>query len=500
MNPRELLMAFTTILLKEVRRFVRIWPQTLVPPAITVALYYVIFGSLIGSRIGPMGGFDYMQFVVPGLIMMAVITNSYANVVSSFFGAKYQHSIEELLVSPTPNYIILLGFTLGGVARGLCVGLIVTVLSLGFVHLQVQHLALTVLVVLLTAVLFSLAGLINAVHANNFDDVTIIPTFVLTPLIYLGGVFYSIDLLPAFWRALRSRVSRWFSSTLAAADLDTGMSDDSIFADTPLGKRSEVVSQYTPSLLVPVARERLRQKLLIEADKLPFEGADLWTAWELTWVDRDGKPEVGVAQLRVPCNSRAVFESKSLKLYLQSFSQTAFASAYDVVRTLELDLSVTVGTSLVVNLLSMSQAAQAGVATLQGECLDTLKLKMSIYRPDPGLLELVEDGQAAGEIVYSNLFRTVCPVTGQPDIASIQVNYFGTRIDQRSLLRYLVSYREYEGFHEHCVERIFIDIMDRCRPRDLSVYARYTRRGGIDINPFRSTGKTIPPHTRLARQ
>ncbi|MBP8925123.1 MAG: ABC transporter permease [Pseudomonadales bacterium] len=202
MNPRELLMAFTTILLKEVRRFVRIWPQTLVPPAITITLYFVIFGSLIGSRIGAMGGFDYMQFVVPGLIMMAVITNSYANVVSSFFGAKYQHSIEELLVSPTPNYIILLGFTLGGVARGLCVGLIVTVLSLGFVHLQVQHLALTVLVVFLTAVLFSLAGLINAVYANNFDDVTIIPTFVLTPLIYLGGVFYSMDLLPAFWRGV----------------------------------------------------------------------------------------------------------------------------------------------------------------------------------------------------------------------------------------------------------------------------------------------------------
>ena len=163
MNPRELFMAFATILVKEIRRFVRIWPQTLVPPAITITLYFVIFGSLIGSRIGQMGGFDYMQFVVPGLIMMAVITNSYANVVSSFFGAKYQHSIEELLVSPTPNYIILLGFTLGGVARGLCVGLIVTVLSLAFVHLQVQHLALTILVVFQTAGLFSLAGLINAV-------------------------------------------------------------------------------------------------------------------------------------------------------------------------------------------------------------------------------------------------------------------------------------------------------------------------------------------------
>jgi ABC-2 type transport system permease protein len=202
MNRHELFMAFLTILVKEVRRFVRIWPQTLVPPAITVALYYVIFGSLIGSRIGPMGGFDYMQFVVPGLIMMAVITNSYANVVSSFFGAKFQHSIEELLVSPTPNWVILLGFTIGGVARGLCVGLIVTVLSLAFTQLHVEHPLLTVLVVFLTAVLFSMAGLINAVFANSFDDISIVPTFILTPLTYLGGVFYSIDLLPAFWRAV----------------------------------------------------------------------------------------------------------------------------------------------------------------------------------------------------------------------------------------------------------------------------------------------------------
>lgn len=202
MNRHELFMAFLTILVKEVRRFVRIWPQTLVPPAITVALYYVIFGSLIGSRIGPMGGFDYMKFVVPGLIMMAVITNSYANVVSSFFGAKYQHSIEELLVSPTPNWVILLGFTIGGVARGLCVGLIVTVLSLAFTHLHVEHVALTMLVVFLTAVVFSMAGLINAVFANSFDDISIVPTFILTPLTYLGGVFYSIDLLPPFWRAV----------------------------------------------------------------------------------------------------------------------------------------------------------------------------------------------------------------------------------------------------------------------------------------------------------
>jgi len=202
MSPREIFVAFLTIVVKEVRRFMRIWAQTLLPPAITVVLYFVIFGKLIGSRIGDMGGFDYIQFVVPGLIMMAVINNSYANVVSSFFGAKFQHHIEELLVSPTPNWVILLGFTAGGVARGLCVGLIVTLLSLFFTRLHVQDIGLTVLVVLLTSVLFSLAGLINAVFADNFDDISIIPTFVLTPLTYLGGVFYSMELLPPFWREL----------------------------------------------------------------------------------------------------------------------------------------------------------------------------------------------------------------------------------------------------------------------------------------------------------
>lgn len=199
MSPQEQLIAFNTILYREIRRFMRIWIQTLVPPAITIVLYFVIFGSLIGSRIGEMDGFGYMEFVVPGLIMMAVITNAYSNVVSSFYGAKFQHSVEELLVSPVPNYIILLGFTLGGVARGLMVGFIVTLLSLFFTDLHIHSLGVTLAIVLLTAVLFSLMGFINAVYADSFDDISIIPTFVLTPLIYLGGVFYSISLLPAFW-------------------------------------------------------------------------------------------------------------------------------------------------------------------------------------------------------------------------------------------------------------------------------------------------------------
>ena len=193
-------IAFETIVLREIRRFGRIWLQTLVPPAITIGLYFVIFGNLVGKRIGEMGGFQYMEFIVPGLIMMAVIQNSYSNVVSSFFSHKFQHSVEELLVAPVPNYVILCGFIVGGMARGLAVGTIVTFISMLFADLEIQNLFITVTVVLLTSIVFALAGFINALFANSFDDISIIPTFVLTPLIYLGGVFYSVELLPPFWK------------------------------------------------------------------------------------------------------------------------------------------------------------------------------------------------------------------------------------------------------------------------------------------------------------
>ena len=195
-------IALQTLVTREIRRFMRIWVQTLVPPAITVMLYFVIFGNLIGSRIGEMGGFSYIQFVVPGLIMMGVITNSYGNVVSSFFNARFQHHVEELLVAPVPNYIILLGYISGGVARGLSVGLIVTLLATFFTTLDVHNVWVTIGVVIMTSALFSLLGFINAVFADNFDDISIIPTFVLTPLIYLGGVFYSVSLLPDFWATI----------------------------------------------------------------------------------------------------------------------------------------------------------------------------------------------------------------------------------------------------------------------------------------------------------
>lgn len=199
MNP-VWITAFNTILRREVIRFTRIWVQTLVPPAITMTLYFVIFGSLIGRRIGEMGGMDYMTFIVPGLIMMSVITNSYANVSSSFFSAKFQNFIEEMLVAAVPEQIILWGYITAGVVRGLMVGAVVVVVSLFFTDLQVHNIGVVIVVILMTAILFSILGFVNGVFANSFDDISIVPTFVLTPLTYLGGVFFSVSLLPGFWQ------------------------------------------------------------------------------------------------------------------------------------------------------------------------------------------------------------------------------------------------------------------------------------------------------------
>jgi len=191
---------YKTIVRKEVTRILRIWGQTVVPPAITMTLYFIIFGNLIGSRIGNMGGFDYMQFIVPGLIMMSVITSSYGNIVSSFFGAKFGRHIEELLVSPLSNWVILTGYVTGALTRGLMVGAVVTMVSLFFTRLEIQHPWITLSVLVLTSIVFAMAGLVNAIFAKKFDDIAIVPTFILTPLTYLGGVFYSISLLPDFWQ------------------------------------------------------------------------------------------------------------------------------------------------------------------------------------------------------------------------------------------------------------------------------------------------------------
>jgi ABC-2 type transport system permease protein len=186
--------------MKEIRRFMRIWIQTVLPAMVTTALYFVIFGNLIGSQIGDMEGFRYIDYIVPGLILMSLITNSYANVVSSFYSAKFQRNVEEMLVSPVPNYVILLGYMCGGMARGLVVGAAVTVVALFFSDIQFHNVLVTITIAILTAMLFSLGGFINAMFAKSFDDISIIPTFVLTPLTYLGGIFYTISLLPEFWQ------------------------------------------------------------------------------------------------------------------------------------------------------------------------------------------------------------------------------------------------------------------------------------------------------------
>ncbi|CAO1661226.1 MULTISPECIES: ABC transporter permease [Vreelandella] len=236
MNATQTLIALWTLVLKEIKRFTRIWPQTLLPPSITMAMYFIIFGNLIGSRIGDMDGFSYMDFIVPGLIMMSVITNSYSNVASSFFSNKFQRSIEEMMVSPMPNWVILAGFILGGMARGLGVGLIVTVVSLFFTRLTMEHPLLTVLVVVLTSALFSIGGFINALLANKFDDISIVPTFILTPLTYLGGVFYSISMLPDFWQGVSMlnpilyMVNVFRYGFLGVSDIPVGWALTAIFA------------------------------------------------------------------------------------------------------------------------------------------------------------------------------------------------------------------------------------------------------------------------------
>jgi ABC-2 type transport system permease protein len=229
-------VTFETIVTKEILRFTRIWVQTILPSVITTTLYFVIFGQLIGQRIGPMDGLAYLDFIVPGLVLMAVITNSYSNVVASFYSSKFSRYVEELLVSPAPNWVILSGYVTGGVLRGIVVGAAVMLVAMLFTEVTIYSLSATCLVVLMTAVLFALGGFINAVYANSFDDISIIPTFVLTPLTYLGGVFYSIDLLPEFWQVVSLAnpvlymVNGFRYGLLGVSDIPLGIAFGIIFA------------------------------------------------------------------------------------------------------------------------------------------------------------------------------------------------------------------------------------------------------------------------------
>jgi len=269
-------------------------------------------------------------------------------------------------------------------------------------------------------------------------------------------------------------------------------------SDSPLGRAAKYPEHHDPGLLFAI--DRATQRALLGFDGAPpFGGVDLWTAYELSWLNRNGKPEVAIATFAVPADSPRLVESKSVKLYLTGFNLTRFDGPSDVAATLARDLSHAVGAAIDVALTPPSADGALPLAELPGACLDELSIAVAQYEPAPEALAAA--GAVRHEAFYTRLFRSVCPVTGQPDYACVQVEYRGAAIDPAGLLRYLVSFRRHPGFHEHCVERIFADVWRRCRPETLSVYARFTRRGGIDINPYRSSeGGGPPAHVRTARQ
>lgn len=271
-------------------------------------------------------------------------------------------------------------------------------------------------------------------------------------------------------------------------------------ADTLLGKTTEYVSVYTPSLLFPIPRLQSRLQLGMQSGVMPFRGVDVWTAYEVSWLDSFGKPEVAVAEFEVPADSPAIIESKSFKLYLNSFNQTAFADRAAVERTLAADLSQAAGATVGVRLVPLQQSTLSGSGHFTGECIDNQPVKIDCYSPNPDLLQVNTAAAVVSESLYSNLLKSNCPVTGQPDWASVLIEYRGAPIDRAGLLKYIISFREHQDFHEHCVERMFLDIQQRCQPEELTVYARYTRRGGLDINPYRTSGAGKPVDARLVRQ
>ncbi len=272
--------------------------------------------------------------------------------------------------------------------------------------------------------------------------------------------------------------------------------DDSL----PLGKTTVYAAEYDPQLLCPVARSRKREELGL-AGKLPFEGVDLWTAYELSWLDPKGKPVVAMGEFRVPCSSPNLIESKSFKLYLNSLNQTCFASCTQVQELLAADLERAAGAPVGVRLLPGPVFAGTGLAALPGRCIDDIDIEIDTYSLAPQLLEDAADpATVVEEELHSHLLKSNCLVTRQPDWGSVMVRYRGGRIDPAALLRYLISFRQHNEFHEQCVERIFVDLLRHCRPELLTVYARYTRRGGLDINPFRSNFETTVDNLRLPRQ
>ena len=265
--------------------------------------------------------------------------------------------------------------------------------------------------------------------------------------------------------------------------------------DAPLGQDTGYVCEYDPEQLYPIPRSRSwKERAYATA---PFQGIDIWNAYEVSWLNLKGLPQVATAEFRVSCDSPCLIESKSFKLYLNSFNLSRFESADEVRRHMEQDLSKTAGMPVSVTIQSLEQPVH--VRPFQGACLDQLDVEIELYQPAPQLLKTTR-GDVVEQTLYSDLLKSNCPVTGQPDWGSIQIHYKGAPIEKAGLLKYIVSYREHGDFHEQCVEEIFLDILERCKPEELSVYARYVRRGGLDINPFRSTGTIVPENHRLNRQ
>jgi 7-cyano-7-deazaguanine reductase len=269
---------------------------------------------------------------------------------------------------------------------------------------------------------------------------------------------------------------------------------------SPLGKTSAYQTQYAPELLFPIPRQQKRDELGI-AGTLPFFGVDIWNAYEVSWLNMRGKPQVAIATITAPADSPNIIESKSFKLYLNSFNQTRLANSDALLELLREDLGNGFGKPVQVKLVSPEEFGKLKMGELEGQLLDRLDIEVDGYSPSPELLKSALDEAPVEEVLVSHLLKSNCLVTGQPDWASVQIQYAGPQIDQEALLRYLIGFREHNEFHEQCVERIFTDILARCKPTKLAVYARYTRRGGLDINPFRTNFNAAQPgNARTARQ
>lgn len=268
----------------------------------------------------------------------------------------------------------------------------------------------------------------------------------------------------------------------------------------PLGKQSEYVQTYMPSLLYPIARQDNRAAIGLTGEQLPFSGTDVWTAYELSWLDLDGKPQVAIGEFHFPSSCPAMIESKSFKLYLNSFNQTSFSGYPDVIQTLEMDLGTASKGPVYVRLSPLTQNSHRNIGHFAGESLDHLPVTVTEYQPNPLLLSVDNADHIVTESLYSDLLKTNCPVTGQPDWASVSISYRGAAINREGLLKYIISFRQHQDFHEHCIERMFVDLQARCKPEQLTVYGRYTRRGGLDINVFRTDTQDEVSDIRLIRQ